>query len=359
MNQQFQEKIAPVFIVGTGRSGSTLLRAILNASNQIHIPYESEFIARVYPYYHDKTHFNEDDYRQIARFFINTSEKNGWGMKREYLTLCLKERAPQSLADINSTIYEAYLKLQGLENLRWGIKTPFLVAHIDRIFAVFPQAKIIHLVRDGRDVYLSYRKVHENDKIEEKDKFGPKGAVTTALYWIDGLRRIEELHDGQVYELQYENLLNHPDAEIKMLCAFLDIDYNSSMYENYQESDSNKNLLLEKHKQTIHAKIESRFDPTNMKKYLSNMSKLDRFIFELIGVPYLNKYHYPIEFQVLDTIFLKPIRGFLYFGARQLNNWRYRNRDVQVYKKVFPQKSGFRVPTVKVKIRRLFTLTYS
>lgn len=347
MNQQFRKKVSPVFIVGTGRSGSTLLRGILNASNQIHIPHESEFIARTYPFYHDKQHFGEDDYRQIARFFMNTSQKNGWGMKREYLISCLKERAPQSLADINSTIYEAYLKQQGLENLQWGIKTPFLVAHIDRILTVFPEAKIIHLVRDGRDVYLSYRKVHENDKIEEKDKFGPKGAVTTALYWIDGLRRIEELHDGQVYELQYENLLSRPEVELKMLCTFLDIDYDKSMYENYQQSNINKNLILEKHKQTIHAKIESGLDPTNLKKYLSNMSKLDRFIFELIGVPYLSKYHYPIEFRFLDTPFLKPLRGFLYFGARQLNNWRYRKRDVQVYKKVFPQKSGSSVPMVK------------
>lgn len=347
MNQQFQQKIAPVFIVGTGRSGSTLLRGILNASNQIHIPHESEFIARAYPYYHDKMHFNEDDYRHITRFFMNTSQKNGWGMKREYLISCLKERAPQSLADINSTIYEAYLKQQGLENLQWGIKTPFLVAHIDRILAVFPEAKIVHLVRDGRDVYLSYKKVHENHKIEEKDKFGPKGAVANVLYWIDGLRRIEELHHSRIYELQYENLLSRPETELKMLCAFLDIDYNSSMHENYQESNSNKNLLLEIHKQTIHAKIESGLDPTNMKKYLSNMSKLDRFIFELIGVPYLSKYHYPIEFGFLDTPFLRPLRGFLYFSARQLNNWRYRKRDVQVYNKVFPQKSGFTVPTVK------------
>lgn len=347
MNQQSRKKISPVFIVGTGRSGSTLLRGMLNASNQLHFPYESEFIARTYPFYHDKQHFGEDDYRQITKFFINTSEKNGWGMKREYLNLYLKERAPQNLADINSTIYEAYLKQQGLENVQWGIKTPYLVASIDRIFAVFPEAKIIHLIRDGRDVYLSYKKIHENDEMKNKDKFGPKGSITTALFWIDGLRRIEKLQgkDSQIYEIQYEDLLSHPEIELERLCTFLDIGYDRSMHENYQQSNSNKNLILEKDKQTIHAKVGSGLDPTNIKKYLSSMARLDRFIFELIAVPYLDKYHYSIEFQFLRTPFLRPLRNLLYFGARQLNNWRYHKRDTQIHKKVL-RKRGSRVAAV-------------
>lgn len=343
MNQQLKEIIPHVFIVSSGRSGTTLLRGILNASNQIYIPHESEFVARAYPFFHNKQHFSEDDYREIVRLFVRTSQQKGWGMTRKYLASYLKERAPQNFADVNSTIYEAYLDQQGLANLQWGIKAPVLIASIERILEVFPGAKIVHIVRDGRDVSLSYKKVHEN----EESQFGPKGILSAALYWTDGLRRVEELHDSRIHELQYENLLSCPEVELKTLCTFLDINYDRAMHENYQQSNNNKNLILEKHKQTIHAKIESGLDPANTKKYLSNMSKLDRFIFELVAVPYLDKYHYSIEFQFLRTQFLRPLRSLLYFGTRQLNNWRYHKRDVQTYKKVLLQKSGSSVPVAK------------
>lgn len=346
MNQQSIEKIYPVFIVSSGRSGTTLLRGILNASNQIYIPHESEFIARAYPFYNNKQNFNEDDYQKIVKIFVKTSQNNGWGMAKEYLISYLKERAPQSFADVNSVIYEAYLEQQGLENLQWGIKAPVLIASIERIFEVFPEAKIVHVVRDGRDVSLSYRKIHENNKFQ----FGPKGIVATALYWIDGLRRVEELHDSSIYELQYENLLSRPEVEVKKLCTFLDIDYDSSMHENYQHSNTNKNLILEKHKQTIHTKIENGIDSTNTKKYLSNMSKFDRFMFELIAVPYLDKYQYSIEFQFLRTKLFMPLRGFAYFGARQFNNWRYHKREIRMYDQIYQstlQQSGSRVPIIQ------------
>ena len=57
-----------------------------------------------------------------------------------------------------------------------GMKAPVLIACLDRIGAVFPQAKILHVVRDGRDVYLSYRQVHKSSP----EKFGPKGILTAA-----------------------------------------------------------------------------------------------------------------------------------------------------------------------------------
>lgn len=313
--------------MSSDRSGTTLLRGILNASNQIYIPHESEFIARAYSFYHNKQNFSEDDYKKFVKLFVKTSQKNGWGMTNEYLISYLKERVPQSFADVNSVIYEAYLDQQGLENLQWGIKAPVLIASIERILKVFPEAKIVHVVRDGRDVSLSYRKVREN----EKSKFGPKGIFAAALYWIDGLRRVEELYNSPIYELQYENLLSRPAVEVEKLCTFLGIGYDCSMHEKYQHSNTNKNLILEKHKQTIHSKIDIGIDSTNIKKYLANMSKTDRSIFELIAVPYLDKYQYSIEFQFLRTGFFMPLRGFAYFCARQFNNWRYHRREIRMY----------------------------
>ena len=327
MNQTSNNKIPPVFIVSSGRAGTTLLRGLLNGSNQIHVPPESDFITRAYPFYHDKQYFSDEDYRKIIKIFINISEDNGWEMTEDYLLTCLKEQSPQTFTDINSTIYNAYLKQVGLETQQWGIKRPVLIARINRIMNTFPDAKIVHVVRDGRDVSLSYKDIHQ----KPSGKFGPKGVITNALYWIDGLRRIEEINDINFYELRYEDLLNDPAGELKKLCVFLEIDYEKFVPDESNQTTSKKTALKSKEKLFIR-KI-SEIKPTNTKKYLTKMSKFNRFIYELIAEPYLTKYNYYIEFKFLKSPIWLPLRYPAYIGARLFNNWRYHRRDIETYNK--------------------------
>jgi hypothetical protein len=323
-------QISPVFIVSSGRSGTTLLRSILNASDRIYILPESDFIARTYSLYGDRQSFTGEDYEKIAKLFAKTSENNGWNLPQPYLISYLKDKNPQSFAEVNSYLYEAYIKHKNIESVAWGIKTPVLIAHLDLILKVFPKAKIVHLVRDGRDVYLSYQKVHQNSPV----KFGPKGILTMSLYWVDGLRRLASIDRAKVYECRYEDLLDSPEKTLKNLCSFLNIEYKRSMYEDYQNAPRNQELLWQDFQKVIHAKIEKGIDPSNQKKYLKEMSKRDRLIFELLTAPYLAKYQYSLELPATNSPFFSPLRGLLYFGARQYNNWRYRQRDRRAINKI-------------------------
>lgn len=335
MTQNKQKSLSPpVFIVGSGRSGTTLLRSLLNASEQILFPYESDFIARAYPFYQDKQHFSEQDYRQLVKLFVRNSQKRGWHMTESYLLSSLKEVSPQTFSEVNSTIYEAYLKQEGLENLQWGIKTPVLIASLDRITSVFPNAKIVHIVRDGRDVYLSYQNIHKHSP--EQEKFGPKNTLQTALYWVDGLRRIETFQKRQIYNLRYEDLLTSPESELKNLFAFLEIKYDPSIPEKYLQSTANKKLVLLQnyHDKSVKSQPKAKLDPRNTNKYLEHMSKGERLIFESIAAPYLEKYRYSIEFKFLTSRLLNPFRNLAYFGARLFNDFRYRRRELQAYQKV-------------------------
>ncbi|MEQ9671213.1 sulfotransferase family protein [Coleofasciculus sp. G2-EDA-02] len=329
MNQVSHKNIPPVFIVSSGRAGTTLLRGLLNGSNQIHIPPESDFITRAYPFYHDKQHFSDEDYRKIIKLFINTSEDNGWEMTEDYLLTCLKEQSPQTFTDINSTIYNAYLKHVGLDSQQWGIKRPVLIAGIDRIIRTFPEAKIVHVVRDGRDVALSYKEIHQKSAV----KFGPQGVVTNSLYWIDGLRRIQDINVNELnfYELRYEDLLSDPAAELKKLCAFLKIDYEKFVTDE-SDATTSKNTSLKTKSKLFIRKI-SEIKPTNTNKYLRKMPRFERFIYELIAAPYLIKYHYPIEFKIVTSPLWFPLRNLAYVGARLFNNWRYHRRDIETYNK--------------------------
>ena len=324
-------KLPAVFVVSSGRSGTTLLASILNATEQIHIPYESDFIARAYPFYCDRDNLTQADYQAIAKFFRLTSKEQGWGMSESYLLECLQKSQPQTFAEVNSVLYRAFFELHGTEHLQWGIKAPVLIASLERILDTVPQHKLVHIVRDGRDVYLSYKTVHQKSQI----KFGPKGIVSNALYWVDGLRRIQELKaqnpHQHIYELRYEDLLCNPEAELKQLCDFLDIDYNPSIHDTFYNLERNQKVAPQNFMQSIHTKVQGGLDPQNVQKYQSKTSKLEQFVFDLIALPYLEKYQYQSQFPWLKTKLFAPIRILFYFAARQINNWRYQKRDRLFY----------------------------
>jgi hypothetical protein len=328
MHQYISTNLQPTFIVSSGRAGTTLLRAILNASEQLYIPYEADFIARAYRFYGDRQQFNHLDYQQIAKLFVLTSQEHGWGLSQEHWFEIFKQRSPQSFAEINSVIYQTYLNLHAVENCQWGIKHPVLIAGLDAIIKTFPTAKLVHIVRDGRDVCLSYRQIHKTAKW----KFGPNGILTSALYWIDGLRRIEEFHAVPVYELRYEALLCNPEQELQSLCEFLNIEYRQEMVDKYQFSDRNQNLLSNEDKM-IHIQILGGLNEGNKNKYLNEMTQTERFLFELFAAPYLSKYNYAIEFKFLNKNLFSPLRFILYSIARLFNDLRYRRRDIWAYRR--------------------------
>lgn len=331
MQQQTMFKLPKVFIVGSGRSGTTLLASMLNASNQIYIPYESDFIARAYPYFHDKICFEVQDYKLITKLFKKTAKQEGWGMSEDYLLSYLQSKSPQTFTEVNSTIYEAFHKQEGTVDLDWGIKAPVLIASLDRIHNVYPNSKITHIIRDGRDVYLSYKKIHESSDV----KFGPKGVIANALYWSDGLRRIEQFEktgkDIDVFELRYRDLLTQPEEKLKELCEFLEIIYATEMHEKFNEAKQNQKVVPSQFKQSFHKKLNSGLDPNNTEKYLSKMSKSELIQFELIAAPYLVKYGYQLQYPILNSVLFTPVRGVLYTLARRLNDWRYAYRDRNMY----------------------------
>lgn len=326
MNSQLK-KNEPVFIVSSGRSGTTLLRAMLNAGNEIMFPHESDFIARAYPFYANKL-LDKGDYPILVRFFMYSSQDYGWGMAESELLNEICNTAPRTFADLIELFNFIYLRHHHPDCIRWGNKTPVLIANIDRIYDVFPNAHVVHLVRDGRDVFLSYRTVHSDQN--SSGAFGPKGVATAALYWIDGLRRVEAYAD-RVYELRYEDLLAQPSEVLQKLCKHLGLRFSDAMVEDYGSSSRNKDMVLDIHKKTIHAKLSHGLDRSNTGKYLMKMTRWQRLVFETLTSPYLRKYSYPLEFPLVSSWIFAPLRWAVYVVARLFNNLRYGVRDKTIY----------------------------
>lgn len=119
-----------------------------------------------------------------------------------------------------SAPFVAYAEREG--KTRWADKTPAYLGHIDRLAAIWPGARFVVLVRDGRDVALSVMGV----------PFGPNNAWAAARSWATAIRQgrhAAEHHPGRVLELRYEDLVGDPATWLVTVCNFLGMDYDADM----------------------------------------------------------------------------------------------------------------------------------
>jgi hypothetical protein len=206
----------PFFIVGVHRSGTTLLRYMLNSSSRIYIPPESDFI----PYFFGRGPRQELSEARIGQILDEifsryrlVKEWQGEPPGREAFVAAMAGRRP---ADFLETLYRTYARQQGAA--RWGDKTPIYASYLDLIHEIFPRARFVHIIRDGRDVALSML-----DKWADKEFH--VDVYFTARNWV---RRIEQarasgarLGPEHYYEMRYERLVEDPARELRTLCDFL------------------------------------------------------------------------------------------------------------------------------------------
>lgn len=215
------------FIVGSARSGTTLLRLMLNAHPDVAVPPESRFITEFW------TNQDEVNVDQFLRALNRHRLFAAWELPIEAVRAEIGAADRVSYHDVIVAVYRAYARSGG--KARFGDKTPRYVEHIPFLSRVFPEGRFVHLVRDGRNVAMSYADV----------PFGPKTVAKAAALWADrvgkGIVAGRALEAGRYIELRYEDLIEDPSGEVKTLCEFLDIEFDSSMLD-YTERARNSML---------------------------------------------------------------------------------------------------------------------
>jgi hypothetical protein len=214
--------VAFPFFVGCGRSGTTLFRAIFDSHPDLAIPGESHFIVHLLP----KRQRYERDGRFDTEAFLADLLPHPrfrlWNLPEEAVRLALERDPPPSLAQAIRATFGLYAASQGKS--RYGDKTPGYVSHLTSLAALFPEARFVHILRDGRDVALSYLDV----------SFGPSSAEGAALHWRRvverGRRAGARLGPGRYLQVRYEDLLAHPEAVTRSMCRFLDLEFHPAMF---------------------------------------------------------------------------------------------------------------------------------
>jgi hypothetical protein len=213
------------FIVGVGRSGTTLLRLMLDAHPEFAIPPETGFIPAALASSRDSS----DPKEALFQAMVGFETWPDLNIAAEEFRAVLDKLDPFTPVDGIRALYRFYAARHG--KLRWGDKTPGYALHLPQIATALGEARFIHIIRDGRDVALSIRSLW----------FAPgKDIQTLALDWRQRIEKTRELSGCVPYyrELRYEDLLRHPRHELVNLCDFLEIEYDPHMLLYYHNAEN-------------------------------------------------------------------------------------------------------------------------
>jgi hypothetical protein len=225
-----------VFIVGCPRSGTTLLQRIVDAHPQIAVTPETHWIPSYLPKLIEKAPEGEVTKRFVRRL-LRYHRFAQLGVGRKPLKKLLKADRPLSYARFVSAVFDLYGKAQGKALV--GDKTPGYARQIPVLHSLWPEARFVHLVRDGRDVCLSARSWKKPGKLFLRCAgWGDDPAMTAALWWEWHVRLAREdgrpLGPGLYREMRYEALVAHPREEVAALCTFLGVPFDEAMLRYYE-----------------------------------------------------------------------------------------------------------------------------
>jgi hypothetical protein len=203
----------PFFIVSAPRSGSTLLRLILDAHPRLAVPPPGWLFDMVYPYLFSYGDLKDaQNLLALAEDILQTPTVRKWPLELTPEALARAAREP-TFAGVYEALHVAYAGLEG--KARWGEKTPRNSFWMDEIRGLFPEAQFIHIVRDGRDQAIDI-----SDSL-----LWPYSVYSGASLWQ---RYVNAVHDsarrlpGEAFhEIRYEDLCAAPEAAIRRLCEFL------------------------------------------------------------------------------------------------------------------------------------------
>jgi hypothetical protein len=217
-----------VFVVGCGRSGTTLFRAMLDSHPLMAVPPESYFVAEMAGSrgrYDGGGRFDLDRFRADLR---GNSWFGKWGIDDDRLRAAL-DPAPADLAEALRRVFRSYADAFGKS--RYADKTPSYVRHIGLLSETFPEARFLHVVRDGRDVALSFLRM----------PFGPNSLEEGALFWrsrtLTGRQVGAALGRDRYREIRYEDLVQHPEDQLREVVDFAGLPYDPAMLRFNEHAD--------------------------------------------------------------------------------------------------------------------------
>lgn len=272
-----------VFAVGCPRSGTTLLQRMLDAHPDLAVANDSHFIPKAI-----KGLSPSEDLALTPEIVENARTY------RRFHRLGLPDGAVEKAAEDSKTypefvgaLYTEYASMRG--KVLGGEKTPDYAKEIPTLHALFPRARFVHIIRDGRDVALSVLKWANESKGPGKLELWSEEPVAVCAMWWKwqvemGLRDGRGIGAGRYLEVHYEDLVAEPEERLRKIAAFLDLAYSARMI-NFHEGKTRDDPGLDAKKAWLPA-------TKGLRDWRSELSERDLELFEALAGDLLSELGY-------------------------------------------------------------------
>ena len=203
------------FVVGVGRSGTTLVRMMLDAHPQLAVPPETHFIRPVVER-SGRLRFNATVAMQTI---VMHQRWNDFGLDPDDLLTRFESIEPFNTTDALRSFYGLYAEHH--DKSRWGDKTPRYLDEMRRIQEVLPEAHFLHVIRDGRDVSLSHMRVG----------WGHATYGAGARMWRDRIHNARQVASAidHYMEVRYEDLILDTEPTLRRVAEFIELPWDDAM----------------------------------------------------------------------------------------------------------------------------------
>lgn len=265
----------PVFIVGHPRSGTTLLSVLLDRNTNIAVTPETHFanqLAHMLPKYLDL------GAEETVDFLLQKTRIMDLNLDRDRLLA----RMNQQPLDVPS-VFRCVLQEYAVENDKALVieKSPTHLLCLPQIVSWYPRAKIIWIVRDGRDAVLSLLKVD----------WASSRVWELALQWVRNMKRVlefEEKHPDSIYRIYYESLLREPQTELVKLHRFIGISFEPS-----QLDDLLPTTVVPAWEEGWKSKAKQKIDPRRIGAWREHAHRSQLSVMNALMGRYLRRLGYP------------------------------------------------------------------
>jgi hypothetical protein len=276
--------IAPFFIVGCSRSGTTLLQALLDAHPRLAIPPESHIYNRFGDIFHTYGDFAVSANRcRFIQDMLQDAYIQRWELKASAAEIDSTVTTP-TRAGIVRAMFENYARSKNAA--RWGDKTPEHIRHLETIRHDFPDVRLIHLIRDGRDTAEAMRRMI----------WTPVTAVglgrewsREVTYWLDFCERFGT---ENTLVVRFEDMMTDPSQVLGRILEFLGESFVDTSL-TYRDSHLSQSLGQ---RAKVHSSLLKDMDTSKIGIYRKKFTPREIEIIESSAGEALSRYGYSRDF---------------------------------------------------------------
>lgn len=271
-----ESKESPIFIVACPRSGTTILASILNSHSLIATATETHFFNYITK--QKKYNWKNFDQKQFAMILEESRIVDFFTLskisKEELMAKFDITKFSHDINENKKTVFNFLITALAEKKQKqlFCEKTPQHLLNLDEILELYPNAKIIHIVRDGRDVVNSLLKM----------PWRPDGLLNNSRFWKFyirlGKKYEKKLEKHKFKTIRFEDLLGNPEATIKGVCDFLEIHYEETMLvRSGQNRKDFENIFSDWESSWKHKSVEE-IDSTRVGAWKKELSAEDQLI---------------------------------------------------------------------------------